>query len=72
MAERYRARPQTARTRISNPVSGWQRHLIFLTMSRPSLVYIFTKVAQDPIHFVFMYKYNASRGRSDNSAQYHI
>ena len=31
MTERWRARPQTARARISNPVSGGQCHLIHLT-----------------------------------------
>ena len=34
MTERYRARPQTARARISNPVSGGQCHLNHLTILR--------------------------------------
>ena len=42
-------RPQTARARISNPVSGGQCHLIHLTILRrfswPSLAYMCTKVA---------------------------
>ena len=46
---RDRARPQTARARISNPVSGGQCHLNHLTIlrrfSRPSLAYMCTKVA---------------------------
>ena len=32
--ERYRARPQIARVRISNPVSGGQCHHIYLTILR--------------------------------------
>ena len=44
-----RARPQTARARISNPVSGGQCHLNHLTILRrfswPSLAYMCTKVA---------------------------
>ena len=43
-----RARSQTARARISNPVSGGQCHLIHLTILRkfswPSLAYMCTKV----------------------------
>ena len=43
------ARPQTARARISNPVSGGQCHLIHLTILRrfswPSSAYMCTKVA---------------------------
>ena len=43
------SRPQTARTRISNPVSGGQCHLNHLTILRrffwPSLAYMCTKVA---------------------------
>ena len=43
------ARPQTARARISNPVSGGQCHLNHLTILRrfswPSLAYMCTKVA---------------------------
>ena len=46
---RERARPQTARARISNPVSGGQCHLNHLTILRrfswPSLAYLCTKVA---------------------------
>ena len=43
--ERYRARHQTARARISNPVSGGQCHLIHLTillrrLSWPGLAYV--------------------------------
>ena len=34
VSERWRARPQTARARISNPVSGGQCHLIHLTILR--------------------------------------
>ena len=34
VTEKYRARPQTARFRISNPVSGGKCHLIHLTTSR--------------------------------------
>ena len=53
-----RARPQTARARISNPVSGGQCHLNHLTIlrrfSRPSLAYLCTKVAQSPIHFIYI------------------
>ena len=45
----HTARPQTARARISNPVSGGQCHLIHLTILRrfswPSLAYMCTKVA---------------------------
>ena len=44
-----RARPRTARARISNPVSGRQCHLIHLTilkrLSWPSLTFMCTKVA---------------------------
>ena len=44
-----RARPQTARARMSNPVSGGQCHLNHLTILRrlswPSLAYMCTKVA---------------------------
>ena len=44
-----RARPQTARARISNPVSGGQCHLNHLTILRRfswlSLAYMCTKVA---------------------------
>ena len=47
MTERQRARPQTARARISNPVSGGHCHLIHLPILRrffwPSLAYMFTK-----------------------------
>ena len=32
MTERYRARPQTARAQISNPVPGGQWHLTHLTI----------------------------------------
>ena len=32
VTERWRARPQTAMARISNPVSGGQCHLIHLTI----------------------------------------
>ena len=43
------ARPQTARVRISNSVSGGQCHLNHLTILRrfswPSLAYVCTKVA---------------------------
>ena len=50
------ARPQTARARISNPVSGGQCHLNHLTILRrfswPSLAYMCTKVAYSPIHFI--------------------
>ena len=49
VTERWRARPQTARARISNPVSGGQCHLIPLTIPKrffwPSLAYVCTKVA---------------------------
>ena len=59
MTERQRARPQTARAQISNPVSGEQCHLIHLTILRrfswPSLAYIYTKVA---IHSFFLIKTN--------------
>ena len=34
VTERWRARPQTTRARISNPVSGGQCHLIHLTILR--------------------------------------
>ena len=34
MAERWRDRPQTARARISYPVSGGQCHLIHFTIVR--------------------------------------
>ena len=34
VTERQRARPQTARARISNPVSGGQCHIIHLTILR--------------------------------------
>ena len=34
MTERWRARPQTARARISNPVSGGQCDLIHLIIHR--------------------------------------
>ena len=37
MTERQRARPQTARARISNPVSGGQCHLNHLTTLRSSV-----------------------------------
>ena len=57
VTERLRARPQTARARISNPVSGGQCHLIHLIIFRrfswPSLAYMCTKVAWSPIHFIF-------------------
>ena len=49
VTERWRARPQTARVRISNPVSGGQCNLNHLTILRsfswPSLAYMCTKVA---------------------------
>ena len=58
MTERWRARPQTARARISNPVSGGQCHLNYLTILRrfswPSLAYMCTKVA-DSFHFFYGY-----------------
>ena len=34
LTERYRARPQTARARISKPVSGGHCHLIHITILR--------------------------------------
>ena len=56
VTERWRARPQTARARNSNPVSGRQYHLIHFTILRrfswPSLAYMCTKVAKKPIHFI--------------------
>ena len=43
---RWRARPQPARARILNPVSGGQCHLTILRrFSWPNLGYMFTKVA---------------------------
>ena len=49
LRDKERARPQTARARISNPVSGGQCHLNHLTILRrfswPSLAYMCTKVA---------------------------
>ena len=50
----------TARARILHPVSGGQYHLIHLTIigkfSRPSLAYMCTRVAQNPIpHFVLAF-----------------
>ena len=49
VTEKWRARPQTARARISYPVSGGQCHLNHLTILRrfswPSLAYMCTKVA---------------------------
>ena len=46
VTERQRARPQTARAQISNPVSGGQCHLVYLTILRrfswPSLAYMCT------------------------------
>ena len=49
VTERKRARPQTARAQISNPVSGGQCHLNHLTILRrfswSSLAYMSTKVA---------------------------
>ena len=43
---------------ISNPVSGGQCHLIYLTILRrlswPSLAYMCTKVAWNPFHFIFV------------------
>ena len=49
VTERWRARPQTARAQISNPVSGGQCHLNHFTILRrfswPSLAYMCTKVA---------------------------
>ena len=49
VTERQRARPQTASARVSNPVSGGQRHLIHLTIlskfSWPSLTYMCTNLA---------------------------
>ena len=51
MTERWRARPQTARARISNPVSGGECHLTILRrFSWPGLAYMCTKVA-DSFHF---------------------
>ena len=53
MAERSRARSQNARARISNPASGAQCRIIYLTILRrfswPSLAY-YTKVAEKPIN----------------------
>ena len=44
MTERYRARPQTAKAQISNPVAEGQCHLLHLRIlgrfSWPSLAYI--------------------------------
>ena len=52
VTKRWRARPQTAKARISNPVSGGQCHPIHLTILRrfswPSLAYMCTKVARTP------------------------
>ena len=49
VTEKWRARPQTARDRISNSVSGGQCHLNHFTILRrfslPSLAYMCTKVA---------------------------
>ena len=49
LVERLRVRPQTARVRISNPVSGGQCYLIHLTIFRwlswSSLTYMCTNVA---------------------------
>ena len=46
VAERKRARPQTARARISNPVSEGQCHLTILRrFSWPSLAYMCPNVA---------------------------
>ena len=54
------ARPQTSRARISYPVSEGQCLLIHLTILRrfswPSLAYICTNVALNPIHFIFVLK----------------
>ena len=51
-----RAQPQTAKARISNPVSGGKCHLIHVTILRrfswPSLAYMCTKVALCPIIFI--------------------
>ena len=51
-----RARPQTARARISNSVSGGQCHLIHLSIIRrfswPSLAHMCTQVAFITIHFI--------------------
>ena len=51
MTERWRARPQTAGARISNPVSGGQCHLNHLTILRrfswPNLAYMCT----DSFHY---------------------
>ena len=51
--------PQTARTRISNPVSGGQCHLIHLTILRrfslPTLAYMCTKVIQNPINVILFH-----------------
>ena len=49
VTDRWRARPQTARVEISNPVSGGQCHFIHLTIlgrfSLLNLAYMYTKVA---------------------------
>ena len=60
MTDRYRARSQTARARISNSVSGGQCLLIHLTILRRfswhSLAYMCKKVAENPIHSIFVLK----------------
>ena len=59
VTERYRARHQTARARISNPVSGGQCRLIHLTILRkfswPSLAYI-GGPKPDSFQFILSYK----------------
>ena len=61
MTERQRARPQTARARISNSVSGEQCHLNHLTILRrfswPSIAYMCTKVVERPIHFISFFSF---------------
>ena len=56
LRDRERARSQTARARISNPVSGGQCHLIHRTILRrfswPSLAYMCTEVASSPIQLI--------------------
>ena len=56
VTEMYRTWPQTARVRISNPVSGGQCHLIHLTILRrfswPSLAYVHKGgLKPDSFHF---------------------
>ena len=52
VTERYRARPQTTRARISNPVSGEQCHLTHLTILAQLSLYVHKGgLKPDSFHF---------------------